>query len=48
MCVSSGCALTSHNGAIYAVRGGVGRGAESVGKWPFSCVKIVDEVWVTL
>jgi len=47
MCVSCWPALTSPNGGVWDVRQIVGKPGVSVGNYPFSCVEIVDELWVT-
>jgi len=47
MCVSSYPALTGANSLIFTVYWVVGKSSISVGKYPKSCVKLVEEMWVT-
>jgi len=47
MCVSSYPALTGANSLIFAVYWVVGKSSISVGKYPKSCVELVEEMWVT-
>jgi hypothetical protein len=47
MCVSSYPALTGANSLIFAVYWVVGKSSITVGKYPKSCVELVEEMWVT-